>query len=420
MKNREIKIIVFLGVISIVIIFMIQAYWLKISYNQYEREFDNNVHIALQEVAEQIAEYNNTEIGNPYPVIQLSSSYFVVSLNDTINHTVLEFYLIKEMEKVNIKADFEYGTYDCFSGQMIYGNYITFEENSKIVKSEYLSTYNDLVYYFGVNFPTKLSYVSRSITTWTFFSAISVIVLVFFGYSIFTILQQQKFTELQKDFINNMTHEFRTPLSSIKLASDFFLSDKLIQSDKRLQKYSEIIKDQNNRLNIQVENVLQIAKTEKNTFKVNQKSINICDLLKHCVNIYEANIDGKGQINFTCFNNDIIIEADEFHLNNIIHNIIDNSIKYAIKDPVININIVKTGSRIALEASDNGIGIEDKHLKKVFKKFYRVPTGDVHDVKGFGLGLYYVKLICKKHRWNIKIESKIGIGTKVKIIMPFK
>jgi len=216
-----------------------------------------------------------------------------------------------------------------------------------------------------------------------------------------------------------MTHEFKTPIASIKIASDVLSSQEQIVSDSRLSQYINVIKDQNNRLNKQVERVLSIAKLERENYQLKKEEFNLTDILNDIASNENVRLTQSGGSISTSFDKESIpIYADKVHFTNCIYNLIDNAIKYCKKVPEVLITVKTKGQQIILEIADNGIGITDDQIPKLFNKFYRVPTGNVHDVKGFGLGLFYVKNICKAHNWNINVDSKIGRGTNIILNIP--
>jgi len=222
---------------------------------------------------------------------------------------------------------------------------------------------------------------------------------------------------LQKDFINNMTHEFKTPISSIKIAADVLSSNPSVREDSRLKRYAAIITEQNQRLNNQVEKVLNIARLEKDNFKLNKETIDLNVTLSNIVENESLRLtDGNIKLNFG--DDKMEIFADPLHFTNVITTVLDNAIKYSPENPEIIISAELRNNLTIIKIKDNGIGIEKEKLKHIFDKFYRVSTGDVHNVKGFGLGLFYVKNICNSHGWIIDAQSEIGKGTTFIIKIP--
>ena len=271
MNFNKIQLVIIFGIISIIGIISVQVYWLKKTYELKEQQFNETIITALHNVVEKMSPES---VSNENIITQLSSDYFVVNVNDHINANVLDYYLQNEFQKLQINLDFEYGIYDCGSDQMMYGCYVNLENDAKIEPSSNLETYNEFIYYFGVKFPTKSSYVISNMRLSIFFSLVLFLAIIFFGYALYIILQQKRRSELQTDFINNMTHEFKTPIASIGLASEVLLKNDFIKKDKRLFSFTKIIKEQNQRLNLQVEKVLQLAKNKGDFLELKLEEFN--------------------------------------------------------------------------------------------------------------------------------------------------
>ncbi len=421
MKRNQIRFIVILGAFAIIGIIIVQIYWLKNAWSIKEKEFNQTVQIALRQVAEKMSAYSQTVLPNANPVNQLSANYFVVNLNSVIDANILEYYLQTEFDKLNISADYEYAIYDCHDDKMVYGDYISAKGDDRPIKlATNLPKYSDYVYYFGINFPSKRNHLGADMTLWFIFSIILLVSVVFFGYSIFVILQQKRLSELQKDFINNMTHEFKTPISSINISADVLASPEIIKQPQRLQNYSAIIKQENNRLNNLVEKVLQIARIEKGGgFELKKERVNLNELITEVVENHRMQNGSHESLDIRAILDDRIetMNADPLHLNNIFYNLFDNAIKYSVEKPEIMVKTELKDRKILIEVRDNGPGIGTEYQKKVFQKFFRVPTGNVHNVKGFGLGLYYVRRVCEAHGWKIRLESEINKGSNFIIEM---
>jgi two-component system phosphate regulon sensor histidine kinase PhoR len=246
------------------------------------------------------------------------------------------------------------------------------------------------------------------------------VTLVFFSYSMFVILRQKQLSELQRDFINNMTHEFKTPISTINISTDVFLQNEKVREDPRLNRYAGIIKEQVLRLNTQVEKVLQLAKIERDNIELNIEKLDLAELINSISPSIELKVnDKKGTLQLSLTARNTAVNADRIHLTNILHNLVDNAVKYTREHPEIKISLYDApGKKLVLAIQDNGIGIAREHQKRVFDKFYRVPTGNLHNVKGFGLGLFYVKTVCKQHKWQLEMDSQPGEGTTIRIVMP--
>ena len=422
MTNEMIRRLVILGAISILGIVSTQAYWIVKAYNLKDSEFHQTVSIALGKVAETIAKVNNSELPKQNIVERRSSNYYAVNINDGINAAVLEDNLLTEFEKNSLDIDFEYAVYDCFSQELVYGNYCQLSDGERqFERSAEMPTVKDLDYYFVVKFPSRESYLLSNIQQNILLSVLSFLALGFFIYSTWVILQQKRLSELQKDFINNMTHEFKTPISSIKVAAEVLKKNDNIQRSERLSNYAQIIIDQNARLNDQVEKVLNLAKMEGSDLKLQKTIFDLEKALQKIVKDetlkHQELKEFEIKTHFT--GKEIMIDADRLHFSNIITNILDNAVKYSGSKKLIAVEVIQGSNDTKIKISDNGNGMDKETSKKIFTKFYRVPSGNIHNVKGFGLGLYYVKNICNAHQWDIVVDSKLGEGSCFTITIPF-
>jgi two-component system phosphate regulon sensor histidine kinase PhoR len=421
MQNRLISRLLILGALAIGGIIFIQNYWVVKNWDLEANEFHQTVTIALRKVAESIADFNQSELPKQNLIQRRSSNYYAVNINDVIDANILEDYLVREFENHSLNTDFEYAVYDCSNQELVYGNYCKLGDKGKLFeRSENLPKFDDLIYYFVVKFPHRSSYLISSIWQSILFSVIAMLAVLFFIYAIWVILKQKRLSEMQKDFINNMTHEFKTPISSIKIASEVLSNDSSLSNNERLQQYVGIIQDQNQRLNAQVERVLSLARLEKQSFRLEKEIISLHGLLDEIIlneNIRLKN-EREGNISKNYWTEDILITADKVHFSNLVYNILDNAVKYSKNIPHIEVQTRLIDKDIFLTFKDNGIGISKENLPKIFKKFYRVPTGNIHNVKGFGLGLFYVKNICEAHKWKIDLVSELNKGSTVTITIP--
>ena len=421
MNNRTIQRIVLLGALAVILVIASQTYWVMQDYNLKTRDFDRSVNIALQNVARQLSNVSQTFLPSQKLITRSSSNTYAVNVNSPINASNLDFFLKKYFEENALNEDFDYAIFDCHDEKMMYGKYVSYSASKDSLKVEKVfPKLDDATYYFVVRFPKRASSIISNMSLTLVFTAISMLTVIFFIYALTVILRQKRLSELQKDFINNMTHEFKTPISTIKVAADVFASTPSVSSDPRLARYAQIIREQNNRLNTQVEKVLQLTRIDHNTLDLNKEIINVHELLQTILPAMQVKIEEKDGIlaqNLTAAQP--YIKADTLHLTNIIHNLLDNAIKYS-KDgkPDIEVRTEESGKNMRLIITDRGIGIDKEHQKKVFFRFYRVPTGNIHNVKGFGLGLFYVKNIIQAHNWQIDLNSEFGKGTTITIEMP--
>lgn len=413
MSNKSITRILILGALAIIGILGMQVYWMLRSLELRKQEFQENAKIALIQVARNLAKARNAELPSYTTVQQRGSSSFIININDIIDAGQLEYSLSKEFLFKGIKLDFDYAIYDCNNKEVVFGNRVELSTLSpQHLKIRKLPQYNKFLYYFGVRFHSTDNYILSGIWLPLLFTGVLLFILIIFTINMVVILRQKRLSEIQKDFINNMTHEFKTPISTIRISADMFINNDLIKSDKRLIRYAQIIKEQNKRLNDQVEKVLQVAKLDKGKVSMETSDVNLNSIIVSVVDSFEpflSEINGHFELHLNASN--AKIKADSLHLVNILNSLLDNAVKYRRIDPLIKISSKDIDNSILLSIEDNGIGIEKKNLKNIFKKFYRVPTGNVHNVKGFGLGLFYVNSICKAHGWQLGVDSIPGEGT---------
>lgn len=408
-----------LGGLAIVGIIFIQSFLFYKTWNQRQQEFNQRVNIALRQVATSIANYNAAKLPKQNLIQRRSSNFYSVNINTAIDANVLEEYLTQAFNEYSINSDFEYGVYDCATDDMVYGNYCSMNEDEKANKSANLPKFEDLIYYFVVSFPNRESYVLSTMTQTIGFSLIALLSVLFFIYAIYVIVRQKQLTDLQKDFINNMTHEFKTPISSIKIASEFLARNPQLSQNEKMKQYTQIIRDQNERLNDQVEKVLNIARVEVDNFKLNKETINVNEFIAQiCAQERLGFEQANGHLHFLKADSDTQVQADKLHFSNVISNLIDNARKYCKDVPECTVSLTENEKSIKIEVKDNGIGIHKEEQKRLFNKFYRVPTGNVHNVKGFGLGLFYVQNICSSHGWDIELQSQINKGSTFTIKIP--
>ncbi|NQU87316.1 MAG: HAMP domain-containing histidine kinase [Mariniphaga sp.] len=426
MKQNTLRYIIIFAIIVVIGIFMVQSAILKNRFDLSEKLFNESTQIALKEVTWQILEYNKTYYGqsadfeNLGPIERVANDYYIANVNDVIDGEVLKFHLTEEFKKHTINTDFEFAVYDCDTDSMKYGAYIcAYADSCNHVKNMNLPKSDKFTYYFGVHFPKRSQYFNACLQSSYIFTILLIIVVSFFGYTFYIIFRQRQLSEIQKNFINNLTHELKTPISSIGLSAKVLNDQKILESPDRLFKYTGIIQEQNQRLSKNVEKVLNLASLEKNKIQLNLEKIGLNKFTENVIQQFDQTSNGdKSNVTFKSYSDDLIIYADKFHLTQIFLNILENSVKYCEKIPEINIRIEKTSKGNNLIFKDNGIGIPAFAKKKIFQKFYRVPTGNVHNVKGFGLGLDYVKKIIKAHKWKIKVDDNPKGGSIFSILIP--
>lgn len=271
-------------------------------------------------------------------------------------------------------------------------------------------------------FTGQKGYIFSSVRLLAGFSMVLILLLLIVSFiAIYVIVRQKRLSEIKSDFVNNMTHELKTPISTISLASEMLGDSTIADSSKNLEHISGLIREESKRLGIQVEKVLQMSIFDQGRLKLKQNQIVIDQLLNKVVDTFSLHLQQKGaRADLDLNSQDKTIIGDEIHLTNVFYNLLDNALKYSSEDPVISITSKAVRKGISIRIKDNGIGMSKESKKHIFEKFYRVPTGNVHDVKGFGLGLSYVKKIIEEHNGKVSVDSEIKKGTEFTILLPYQ
>ena len=421
MGRRTIRLIIFFAVFTIIGVFAFQIFWVKKAFSLEEKQFNERAHVALSNVVREVQRLNNDSSAIYEPVKQITSNYFLASTNDTLHPYLLENLLKKEFQNRNLNTDFEYILYDCFTDSVVFGNYVDIEAEAKslVYRTSNNDKWEKASHYFGVYFPQKESYLVNGMGIWIVSTIFLMLVVVFFSYTIWVILKQKKFSEIRTDFINNMTHELKTPISTISLSTEVLSNPNITNDPERIRNYAKIIKEETQRLREQVDKVLQMATLDKNKVDLKFEEVDIHDLIKKSISSFELILDSNnGEIEYVSQATNPFVFGDKIHLTNVLFNLIDNAIKYSNKEPNIHISTANHKSGIYIRVRDNGIGMTREQQKHVFENFYRVPTNDRHDVKGFGIGLHYVMKMVKKHKGKIQLKSEIDTGSTFRIYLP--
>jgi two-component system phosphate regulon sensor histidine kinase PhoR len=348
-------------------------------------------------------------------------------IDEKLEIDTLKLFIHEEFERRGIKTKFNTAILDANTLGIIYSDFKfldqkIFDQAFKIYlfPNDYYSNSGIVTVYF----PEKKSFIIQSMGLQLVLSGLLILVIMgCFSLTVYIIVQQKKLSDMKTDFINNMTHELKTPVATISLASDMLRNKKIQDQPDKLAKYANIIKDENERLSVHIERVLQAARLDKTRINLNLAQVHVHTLISDIVNKLQLRIDQESGNIITFFeaNNDLI-EADKVHLTNIILNILDNAIKYRKENvnPKITIITSNFSEGLQIDISDNGIGMTKETLNKIFDKFYRVPTGNVHNVKGFGLGLNYVKEMVEAHGGIVQVKSSPGEGAQFTVKFFFK
>jgi two-component system phosphate regulon sensor histidine kinase PhoR len=341
-----------------------------------------------------------------------------------IHPKVLDSMLMAEFSNKGIHIKFEFGVFDDQQNEFVM---VRGKSPDKLRSTPLKANLfpNDIIgnsNYLMVNFPEQSKYLFQKVWSTLASSLLFLAIIISsFAYAIYIINKQRKLSELKTDFINNMTHEFKTPIATVALACEA-ISEDAVQSDRgTMLRYIGVIKDENKRLGTQVEKVLQIASMDKDDFELNKQPVDLHELIQNAADRAAIPLENRnGNITLSLDATTSMCTADQLHISNVIFNLLDNAIKYSKDRPQIDITTKNKGPELILTVKDNGIGMSKDTVKFIFDKFYRVPTGDVHDVKGFGLGLSYARFVVEGHGGQISVKSEQGIGSAFTLSLPLQ
>ncbi len=445
MKRFRINAVIILGVLSLSSILLVQLLWVRKTIEIQStstaiqqksdslnlKEFSEQTNLALRNVLNVISNAIEDSSEHYGAIKQLNVNQFKVDIIQELDPYYLETLLKKALYNQNIHEDFTFGIYDCFTNQLTFSKLYKFTDdslytlvNNNIIglDSARLKLKND-GHYFTVFFPNvqnKLPQNTVFLSPWVYISTIVFLVLIFFGFSLATIIKQKRLSEVITDFINNMTHELKTPIATISLSSEMIMRLETDDDLEKAKKYAGIIFKENKRLETQVERVLNISTLDTENTTLNKKSLDFHELLVEVKDTFDFNqLANGGKILIENNASVFTIQADPIHITNVVYNLLDNAVKYCTTKPFISITTKNERNYLVIEIKDNGIGIRKEDLKMIFDKFYRVSTGNIHDIKGFGLGLFYVKLIINEHNGSIDVKSKLGEGSTFTIKLPY-
>jgi two-component system, OmpR family, phosphate regulon sensor histidine kinase PhoR len=422
-------VIVVLITLSLLGIIALQVSWFKNLLLVQQERFLFRVERAAEMVANDLSKYaTSSSVSTPFKEdennspahISLSHLYTAAELKEKIDkafeyyglkHINFEFALVSggsaELQSPGFYEEILDTVNNKVKGAPIFNGA---EFNSGVIPSEGIQVVI-------VNFEDE---VYQSLT-WMLVGAVAftLIILAAFFLTVRTLLVQKKLGEIKSDFINNMTHEFKTPLATISLAVDALRNEKVQHDKDKMQYFSGIIKEENKRMNKHVETILQAALMDKQELKLNFKDLHAHEIISRVVDNFRLQLEEKsGSIGLTLNAKEDLVKADEVHFTNLVSNLIDNAIKYSKENLAIRVYTHCTHKHFILRVEDNGIGMSKESVKRIFEKFYRAHTGNIHNVKGFGLGMSYVKTVVDAHRGRIKVDSTLGKGSVFTVELP--
>ncbi|NNE32876.1 MAG: HAMP domain-containing histidine kinase [Winogradskyella sp.] len=381
-------------------------------------KLDGNKNIAPEQT---LVEYSNL----PELRKQMYENTFKTLLKDVpiykrVTPLQVQTLLEQELKSEGVKLDFEFAIYDDDLATKVQTLNFSKNPETTIGIPVLLDNNNEGGYALYVDFPDRKKYLISSILWMVVLSIVFTgIIILAYSSAIYQLIKQRQISQIKTDFINNMTHEFKTPIATINLALDSIKNPKIINDQEKVKRYLGMIKDENKRMHAQVENVLRISKLEKNELNISKERLKLHDIIEDAMTHVELIVeDRNGYINKHLGAVKSSVLANETHFTNVIVNILDNAIKYSDDEPKIDVYTENVGSNIIIRIVDQGNGMSKQVAKRVFEKFYREHTGNVHNVKGHGLGLAYVKRIIDDHQGHISVESEKGKGSTFIIKMP--
>jgi len=343
-----------------------------------------------------------------------------IPIHQRVSNNEISLRLKSQLELRGISTDFKYGIYSNGLATQVKSGYFRKDEDKNYVVRMFLDAEGNSNYKLFVTFPEKKNFILSSISKILGLSVFFILIIILaFVTALYQLIKQKQISEIKSDFINNMTHEFKTPIATINLALDAIKNPKIIGDKEKVERYVKMIRDENKRMHAQVENVLRISKLEKNQLDVTKETIDVHEIIEEAITHVELLVNDRGgyiKLQLKAYLTEVL--ANQFHLTNVIVNLLDNAIKYSVEAPKIEITTENTNKHIIIKIKDNGIGMHKNIQKNIFKKFYREETGNIHNVKGHGLGLSYVKKIIEIHQGEISVESEKGIGSTFSINLP--
>ena len=426
MRSATLKWIMLSLTLLVGVIIVVQLYWINRVYNYEQKEFSTNVVKSIRGLCEDMKLDDRPGTQIQKLIERPTPNSFLLQVDTIPQKDSLVYFLNSEFTDFDVFTDCNMSVYSDSINDYLYQMYLPTAASTQQQQSTNhpqpvsvdLAVYPRSFSYIHINFPHRQQYIIHQLNFWIVTSVILSLALIGFAASMFYFYRQKFLNEVQKDFVNNFTHEFKTPLAVMKLAAGVLNNGSIAEQPDRLKKYSSIVAEQTEHLQSQVEKLLKTASSdhyelplEKSTFIPNDI---IMDVIKDMDPLIRQT---NTRIELNLEDQDKSIRADENHIAMVLVNLIENAIKYS-KEPHVILTTASENGHYSISVKDNGIGIERRYIKLLFKKFFRVPTGNVHDVKGFGLGLNFVKKVIDAHNGKIMVNSLPGIGTEFRILLP--
>lgn len=424
MSRQRIRLLILTGLVSIGGTLLLQLTWLQQAVDLQEREFSDRVVTAMTGVVENIQSMRG-DSALVEPVRQASSNYFIANINDTLHPFLLEALLRESFEGASLSTDFEYAIYDCFSDSILYGGRVDHSADGSTPR------FDRDGHYFGIRFPERRGEILMSIDRWLMASVLQLLVLGTFVYAVVIVLRQKRLSEVRDDFINNMTHEFKTPIASIESGAQLLGRDEIGSDPEARRKYLDLILAENKRMRRQVEKVMEIATLDGQVQRLSSDPIDLKAWVEEGVAAFRPSVElAEGQLTLSLSTEESnkrglssVLVGDRTHLDGVLSNLLDNALQHRGEaPPKLHVEFgfdSALGGCWKVSVTDSGPGIPEGHRERIFERFHRVPAGDRHDVKGFGLGLHYVRTIVEAHRGTVTCTAAPGGGSTFTVLLPY-
>ena len=420
-RSKTLRLVILTSTVLITIIVAIQLVWLQKVYLYEEKQFNINVSKSIKSLYDDMQLVSDVKDNVQKVIENVSPDVYLLRIDCSPNLDQLWVNLKAELTDFDVYTDCRAAVYGPTEKKYISEQYIDLPDSYFPSASEkQLPVYERDYPYIALYFPHRGQYIIKQMIFWIASSGLLLLVLIGFGFSIFYLYRQKFFNETQRDFVNNFTHEFKTPLAVIKIAADVLQQQNIIEKPEKLKNYAGIIHEQTSHLQSQVQRLLEIAYTDRSSLPLEKEKFDINLLIKESINDLQPLIEQRNAVVKTNFAmQDVMINADRPYLRLCLINLIENAIKYSTT-PVIDVSTKIDGAVLLIAIKDNGIGIATEHQKKIFERFYRITDGELHITKGFGLGLNFVKKVIDTHHGKIEVASELGNGSTFTIKLSLK
>lgn len=419
MRSKVLRLIMILLTVVMGVILVFQLVWLSRVYSFEKQQFHINVVRVMNGIYEDF-DWANHGSDTKENIEKIDDKTYLMRVDSLPAFDILERDIQKEFNDFSLHTESCVAVYSISENKFNFKTCLFASGKEDVEKSlSAMPVMKRSFDYIMLSFPHRDSYLIGQLSFWIVSSLLLLITLIGLAVSLFYLYRQRFLYEVQKDFVNNFTHEFKTPLAVMKITCDTMVDDNIRRQPERMAKYADIMGKQVEHLQKQVDKLLGVAYLEEHkTLPLEKEQFSINEVIKQAVAKVEPLIESKhAKVDFKLSENGLSIYADKAHIEQAFINLVENGLKYS-DEPHIVIETGKEAEEYFIAVRDNGIGIDTKYQKDIFKKFFRVPTGDVHNVKGFGLGLNFVKKVIDAHHGKITVNSIPGIGTEFKIMLP--